>query len=326
MQTAKQSLIEPKALPAQLRRLWGYISPRRKLHIGFLFVAMIFASLAEVLSIGTVVPFLAVLTAPDKIFEAELARPYFDWLGFTESGQLVWPLTLAFMIAALAAGGARLMLLWFNTRLSHSIGEELGYQVYRKTLFQPYSVHIARNSSEILNGVGRAKGLISWTILPIFSMFSAVMIIASILSLLIALDPLVSLSAISTFGVIYVGIALASKKILERNGEIVAKETVQVTKAMYEGLGGIRDILLDGIQDVYCEIYGRSDRKLNRASAQNNFLSGSPRFVVETLGMVLMGGFRLFFVQTIRGRAGRSIAFGWVPSLLARSGCFPLCK
>ncbi len=258
---------------------------------------MTLASFAEVLSIGTVVPFLAVLTAPEKIFEYQPLQPLISYFGFEEPMELVLPLTLVFVGAALIAGAARLFLLWLNTRLSHAIGEELGIDVYRKTLFQPYSVHIAKNSSEILNGVGRAKALIAWTIQPIFSIFSGLMIIASILSFLVALDPVVSFSAIGGFGLVYGAIALGIRRRLERNGEILAEESVKVTKAMYEGLGGIRDILLDGIQDVYCDIYRNSDHKLNRASVQNTFLGGSPRFIIETLGMMLMAGFAYYLFR-----------------------------
>ena len=51
-----------------LRRLWWHISPRRRAQFGLLFLVMILASSAEVLSIGAVLPFLGALTAPERIF------------------------------------------------------------------------------------------------------------------------------------------------------------------------------------------------------------------------------------------------------------------
>jgi len=59
-------------------------------------------------------------------------------------------------------------------------------------------------------------------------------------------------------------------------------------KALQEGLGGIRDVLLDGTQATYCQIYRDSDIPLRRALANNQFISGSPRFGIEALGMVLI--------------------------------------
>ena len=59
-------------------------------------------------------------------------------------------------------------------------------------------------------------------------------------------------------------------------------------KALQEGLGGIRDVLLDGTQSVYCEAYGRADRQLRRAQGANVFIAQSPRYSIEALGMVLI--------------------------------------
>ena len=79
---------------------------------------MIFASFAEILSIGAVLPFLAVLTAPNRVFEHSAAQPIIQALGLTEPGQLLLPLTIAFGLAALVAGAMRLLLLWVLTLAS----------------------------------------------------------------------------------------------------------------------------------------------------------------------------------------------------------------
>ena len=59
-------------------------------------------------------------------------------------------------------------------------------------------------------------------------------------------------------------------------------------KALQEGLGGIRDVLLDGAQAIYCNIYRDADLALSRAKANVSFISASPRYVMEALGMVLI--------------------------------------
>ena len=59
-------------------------------------------------------------------------------------------------------------------------------------------------------------------------------------------------------------------------------------KVVQEGLGGIRDVLLDGTQPVYCDIYRRADYPLRRAQGANMFISTSPRFAMEALGMVVI--------------------------------------
>jgi ATP-binding cassette subfamily B protein len=61
-----------------------------------------------------------------------------------------------------------------------------------------------------------------------------------------------------------------------------------VVKALQEGLGGIRDVLLDGTQPIYCSVFHQSSQQLRHAQGNNLFLAGSPRFAMESLGMVLI--------------------------------------
>ena len=117
-----------------LRRLWWHISPRRRAQFGLLFLVMILASSAEVLSIGAVLPFLGALTAPERIFVHPMLQPLINMLSLTGAKQLLLPLSIIFGVGALFAGVMRLILLWAQTRLSHAIGADLSISIYRRTL------------------------------------------------------------------------------------------------------------------------------------------------------------------------------------------------
>ena len=141
------------SIPALLNRLWHHISPRRRAQFGLLLVLMVSASFAEILSIGAVLPFLAVLTAPERIFRLPAAQSLIQAAGITSTSQLLLPLTITFGVAALLSGAMRLLLLWASTRLSFATGADLSISIYRRTLYQPYAVHVTRNSSEVINGI-----------------------------------------------------------------------------------------------------------------------------------------------------------------------------
>ena len=123
---------------------------------------MLLASFAEILSIGAVLPFLAVLTAPERVFEHVGMQSIIQAFGIMTPEQLLLPLTVIFGAAAFIASGMRLLLLRIGTRLSFSTGADLSINIYRRTLYQPYEVHCARNSSEVYNawnkGLAQAKG------------------------------------------------------------------------------------------------------------------------------------------------------------------------
>jgi ATP-binding cassette subfamily B protein len=259
------------------------------MQFGILFLLMIFASLAEVVSIGAVLPFLGILTDPEWVFDYQLAQPIIQVLGLTESKQLLLPLTIAFAFAALFSGVMRLMLLWAQTRISHAIGADFSISIYRRTLYQPYAVHVARNSSEVIAGItGKANGLVHYVVLPALTILSSVLMLVTILVTLVAIEPMVAFAAFAGFGTIYALVIFAVKNSLTREGRRMNREQNQVIKALQEGLGGIRDVLIDGAQPVYCKIYRDADLPLRRAQANIQIIGISPRFGIEALGMVLI--------------------------------------
>jgi len=251
---------------------------------------MILASFSEIISIGAILPFLAVLTAPDRIFTLQAAKPFIQFFGFTNSNQLLFPITIGFGLAALMVGTLRLLLLWVNTRLSFATGADLSISIYRRTLYQPYAVHVARNSSEIIDGISSKASSITYAVLSTLNLISSGMILTAILITLISFDPLLALSSFGGFGLIYGLIIRITSKTLLTNSQRIAKESTHVIKSLQEGLGGIRDVLIDGSQAAYCQIYRSADHPLRVAQGNNSFISGSPRFALEALGMMLIAG------------------------------------
>ncbi len=280
-----------------LGRLWQHISSRRRVQFGLLLVLMIIASFAEILSIGAVLPFLAILTDPARVFEHPSARPFINAMGLIEPKQLLLPLTIAFSIVVLIAGVIRLSLLWASTRLAYAAGSDLSISIYRRTLYQSYAVHAARNSSDVINGISnKTNSAINLIYMSLNLIGSTVMMIAILIAILFV-DATIALAAFGGFGLIYALIVKLTHTRLSINGQIVAQESTNVIKSLQEGLGGIRDVLIDGRQDAYCQIYRNADQPLRRAQGGNSFISSSPRFVTEALGMLLIASLAYTLTQ-----------------------------
>ncbi|MFX5684479.1 hypothetical protein ABTE42_20345, partial [Acinetobacter baumannii] len=62
--------------------------------------------------------------------------------------------------------------------------------------------------------------------------------------------------------------------------EQIAGQQTEVINCLQEGLGGIRDVLLEGAQALYCDTYSRADSRLRHAQGSNVFISQGPRFGV----------------------------------------------
>ena len=287
-----------------LKRLWQHVSIKRQNQFILVLGLMIFTSFSEIISIGAVIPFLAALTTPTRIFELPIAQPIIKALGLTEPTQLLLFLTTAFGLAALLAGIMRLVLLWASTRVSFATGSDLSIDIYRRTLYQPYSVHCARNSSEIISGIStKIHHIINGIIGPLMTLISSSIILTAILLTLLYVDPLIAITAFGGFGSIYITIILLTRKKLLSNSKIQAHESIQVIKSLQEGLGGIRDVLIDGNQEIYCQIYNEANQKFRKAQSINSFISAAPRYAMEALGMLMIAALAYTATQQTDGVA-----------------------
>ena len=272
-----------------IKKLWQHLTKRRRRQFWLLLILMIMSSIMEIISISAVVPFLGALTSPEQIYQHHLAQPLIQILEITDSSQLVLPLTIIFVMAILIAAAVRLLLLYTSTRLSYAAGSDLSIDIYRRTLYQDYSIHTSRNSSEIINSIiTKTNTTISYILVPLLTFISSVIIMLSIIGIIFTVNAQMALITFSIFGLLYWIITFFTKKSLQKNSQLIADQSTQMVKSLQEGLGGIRDVLIDGSQEFYCKIYQKSDLSLRRASGDNIFIGASPRYLMEGIGMILI--------------------------------------
>lgn len=291
-----------KSLLQLLRALWVHIDGRRKKQLLVTLILMLASALAEVFSIGAALPFLGALTSPKKVFESPLLQPLFNILGATNITEIILPLTILFCAAVILSGVVRITVLWVTLRLSFAIGADLSCSMYQKTLYQPYSVHISRNSSEVINGISVKSNSVVYNIIyPILNIITSCIVLVAILMVMMYIQPLIATIAFACLGAIYIAIGYSSRKFLKDCSTLIARSSDQVIKSLQEGLGGIRDILIDNNQSMYAEIYKDADKTLRRAQGNVQFIGASPRFAMEALGMILIAFLGFGLSQTEGG-------------------------
>ncbi|MFM2159397.1 MAG: hypothetical protein RLZZ124_1871, partial [Cyanobacteriota bacterium] len=112
----------PPSTLSLLRRIWGHLSRRRRLQLAVLLLVMLASGLAELVSLGAVLPFLAVLSNPQQLWQQPWIQALALRVGYTQPQQLVLPATAAFALAAVLAALIRLLNLWLNGRLAAAVG------------------------------------------------------------------------------------------------------------------------------------------------------------------------------------------------------------
>ena len=259
---------------------------------------MLIASVAELVSIGMVVPFLSVLIDPSIIFESEVSRIFLHIFKITDESEILLPITVAFSSAALVAGMIRVSLTIAQTRIGYLTGAELGVQIFNKTLHQSYETHLGNNTSDVIAAIGhKTTALVQQGIIAVLTMISYSLLLIAIICVLMFINLKVSIVSFAVFGGIYGGMIFVTKPILEEKGKLVTRMQGSVVKNIQEGLGAIRDILLDGSQSVFTGAFKRSEFKLRQAQISHIILSTTPKFIVEALGIALIAILAYVLIQ-----------------------------
>ena len=279
-----------------LQNIWQELSVLRKKQLVALLLLMVVTSIAEVFSIGTIIPFLAILVTPDKVFTNELFQPVHEFFVIKTPEELIFPITLLFMVATILSGAARIFMIWAQARFSMQISLDFSLRVFQSTLYQPYSFHVSHNSSELLAAAEKAKDMVIYFIQPCLVILSSSIIVFAIVTTLFIVNPTIAMIVFVGFGVIYMLIILVTRRRVAINSEIFSIQHQRVMRVIQESLGGIRDVIIDGTQPIYSSLYKTALIPMQEALASNYVVGGSPRYAIESLCMVLIAGLAYLLV------------------------------
>ena len=271
------------------KKLFLLMERRRRYQFLILLTLMILTSMFEVISIGAVIPFLGVLIEPSNIFELPAAQSFIQFLGVDQPTQIIFPISALFAIAVLISGAMRVLLLWASVKFSFILGVDLSVGIFTQVINQPYIAHTKQNSSDIISAISiKIAQVINGVVLSVLNMISSFIIFIAIITILLVINPGASLIAILFFSLLYLFFYLYVKQKLKVNSSNITRESNSLIKILQEALGGIRDIIIDGNQKLYRDIFKRADHIFRKSLGNNLFISSSPRYIVETFGVILI--------------------------------------
>jgi ABC-type multidrug transport system fused ATPase/permease subunit len=283
-----------------LIQLYRLLSGRRRRQLLLTFGVMLAGALAEMLTIGAALSFLLLLSGTKGVaLPAKLK-------GLISVGGLDTMVAASFALISVAVLAAviRLVLVWLSGRLAGGVGLDIAIRIFSRTLRQPYIRFVQQNSSEVLAALGKIQLLVSGMLLPALQFVVGAIVSFAIAVLLFFIHPMVATIVTIVVGLSYVLVSMATRTRLRRNGRINAETVTARTKIIQEGIGGIRDIILDQSQPVFERQYAKAERRLRRVQSDTNFIASAPRFVVEGAGIIALVLVALIMSRQRGGLAG----------------------
>ncbi len=262
--------------------LFRLLSPARRRQLALTLLLMLLGAAAEMVTIGAALPFLALVADPDSaLVPGRLVR-----LLAAIGGSPVVGAALLLIAAALTAAAVRLALTWGSQRFVMATGHDMAAAVFGRMLRQPYAEQVRRNSSQTLAAIEKVQSVVFTLLQPAMQGMIGAFIAVCVFALLLKIDARAAGFAAVAVILAYVGVSLLVRPRLRRNSELLAGTMVERTRTVQEGLGGIRDIILDRSEALFEAKFSDLDGRFRRAQAATQFVAGAPRFIVEAAGLV----------------------------------------
>ncbi|HEX8644462.1 MAG TPA: ABC transporter ATP-binding protein [Allosphingosinicella sp.] len=270
---------------AALRQFYRFLSAERRRQFFLVIALMLAAAIAEMATVGAVIPFLTLLADPDG------------------GGGGLGAAAAILIAAALVAGAVRLLLSWSSQRFVFRLGHEISVEIQRRVLAQPYSWHVAHNSREVVASLEKVQLLSSGVALQFMQSLGALVLASFLLAALVAIDAAAALASAAALALAYLLVWVLFRRLLGRNAKTVAAAFSERVGIVQESLGGIRDVIVDNAQSLYLDAFRRIDADFGRARAVNSFVGSAPRFAIEAAGIAIFAAAALLLARRDGGLA-----------------------
>ena len=268
--------------------LWRNLTLKRKRQLLLLLLLIILCGIAEIFSVASVIPFLNVFSDSESNFSIPIIEPLFKIFSPTKNLNPIVLSTCVFLFCISLAAFLRLLNLYLANFISADIGSELSSKAYKLTLNQPYKRHLEINSSEIISSIVTQTdvtvAVIKTIILFITSIIISIGLIYSLFIINWFLSISISIILISLYLILGAYFRIRLNKVSKSRAILVKEQT----RSLQEGLGSIKDIILDNSQDFYSKIFSKSDKPIRFLSAKSEFIAGSPRYLFEVICLFII--------------------------------------
>jgi ABC-type multidrug transport system fused ATPase/permease subunit len=280
-----------------IRQLWYILTPQERMEGAILMGAMVLGAFFETVSIGVVLPFIAVLKEPELLSRARHVRPLLSNLNISEPRELFFILGPA-LIALFAVKTGYLILLYrwlFRYAMKKQVN--LARQLLAGYLSAPYTLHLQRNSAELIRVTTRSvEDFTSGFMVNLLILLGELLVLGALTSLLMIVEPLATLGALVVLAVPTALVYRSTHHRLGASGRIAEQSFGLMIQWAEQAISSVKEIMITGRRSFFIDQHGYHVQRFTDSARSLNFLSTVPRFVIDTLavsGMVVIAAILL---------------------------------
>lgn len=274
------------------KRAWALLDARERRNGLNVLGVVIVSALSSALMVGSIVPFLTVLSDPGRIRSVPALAWAYDTFGFTSDYAFLVGLGWASLAVIVATSLMQIAKTWAVARFAMMRMHSISHRLLAAYLRQPYEFFLNSHSGETGTRIlSESQTVVMQFLRPAAEVIASALTIFAILGLLLWVEPVVTLIAFGFLGGIYGGIYSLSRRFLKRMGQERVKANSARFRIANEALGGIKDIKLLGREASYTERYAKPSQKMARTLVSVQVVTQVPQFVLQSVafgGMILL--------------------------------------
>ena len=273
-------------------KLFNLLTKKQKREFYLLQVVMVMASIAELISTVSIMPFIALAANPDVVESNKYISQLYSLVGSPTHEMFLFYAGAGFVALVIFSNGLMLADHFLLSRYSARLGGEISNKLYGYYLAKDIIFHSATNSATLIQRIMRDSAMMSTSLIaPALKLNTRLFSILLLSTLIIWVDPTVAIATVFVLGTVYWFIFYVIRGKVYRNGKKISEFGQKRNRLLNESFGGVRDMKLYSFESTYLKDYSLATKSSNRASADNMILGESPSYLVETAvftGMVLL--------------------------------------
>nr|MBV6630677.1 ABC transporter ATP-binding protein [Oceanococcus sp. HetDA_MAG_MS8] len=255
----------------------------------------------QVASIGSVVPFISMLTRPEMIWENRWLASFANLAGIDSHKTFTLIFGGLILVMLIMANSLAMLSQWWITKFCYDFHRRLSGTLLHNYIHRPYVDFIASNSADLATTVVNESLQVTHGVIAIILGLSCsgVMVIFMLL-FLSWLSPVTVLLVATVFAVIYGGMYVVLRRRMERLGQRRLDANKARLKAVNEAFGGLKEVKVLGREDAFVHAFQPHALEFSRSVISNHLLGMIPRYFIETLAFGALLSVVLYFVAADR--------------------------
>ncbi|CAN5654997.1 ABC transporter ATP-binding protein [soil metagenome] len=249
-----------------------------------LLMAMMLGALLEVVGIGSIPLFVAVLADPRRAAEIlPSVAPFLEGRG-TQSLAIFGAAILAALFVIKNAFMAGVV--WAEAKLARDVAHDITTRLYADYLNRSYLFHLQENAADLIRVVDSDASL---TVDLLRNMAVAVRegaVLILVFALLVFVDPIVSVAVILLIGCSALAYYSAVRQRLLERGRVIQRQRGMRLKSMSEGFAAIKEVKLFGREEHLAEKVSAETGVLESSLVYPRVVAALPRLFLEVVGVL----------------------------------------